>query len=181
MKFPKLHLVTSNNELRPAMCCVCIGKEFTYASDAHILVRHKTSEIFKPEFVESLPEQPILVPGKCFKLVCQKSTTKVSLSDDKKYFQIHRLDSSVISYKLVSENYVNAESIIPNPKNSQPLKEIGINSNLLDRLSDGLGCDIPLLKLNFFDVRKAIYVTSKQTDYESAIGIIMPCNITDEF
>lgn len=177
MKFPKLHLICSTDELRPAMMCVQVDKEYTFASDAHILVRHRTSEIFKEDFIQSLPDTPILIPGRCFKFVCQKATTKVSLSDDKNHFHIHRADGSIISYRLVNENYVNASSVIPDPKDCQPLKEIGINSLLLNRLSEGLGCDIPILKLMFFNQRKATYVTSTQTDYILAVGVIMPCNI----
>jgi len=182
MKFPKLNLVVSDDELRPVMQCVQVGKEFTFASDDHILVRHKTLEIFKPEFVESLPNEPIMIPGKAIYMTCQKATFKVSLSDDKKLFQLHRNDGSVISYKLFTDdNYPNANSIIPDPKDCKPLSKIGINSNLLDRLSDGLGCDIPILRLKFFADNKAIYVTSTHTDYESAVGIIMPVNINDKW
>lgn len=177
MKFPKLHLVCSDDDLRPAMQCIQVGKEFTFASDAHILVRHKTSEIFKDEFVQTLPENPILIPRKAIYLVCQKATIKVSLSDDKTSFQIHRTDGSLISYKLVNESYPNANSIIPDRKNCKPLKEIGINASLLERLTEGMGCNIPIVHMYFFDIHQAIYVTSEYTDYQSATGIIMPTNI----
>jgi hypothetical protein len=179
MKFPKLHLVCSD-DLRPVMSCVCVDKEYTFASDAHILVRHKTSEIFKDAFVKSLPEEKILIPKKAIFLVCQKMTTGVSLSDDKKLFQIHRKDESVISFKLFTDGtYPNGNSVIPNPKDMKPVDEIGISSNLLDRLSDGMGCEQPILRLRFFDKTHAIYVTSNHTDYNSAVGIIMPVMIND--
>lgn len=182
MKFPKLNLVVAHDELGPQMQCVQVGKEFTFASDAHILVRHLTAEIFKPDFVESLPKEPILIPGKAFHLVCQKATVKVTLSDDKKLFQLHRLDESVISYKLFTDgNYPDANSIIPDPSKCKPLDEIGINSALLDRLSDGLGCDNPILHLRFFDKTQAIYVTSSHTDHESAVGVIMPVYINQQW
>jgi hypothetical protein len=179
MRFPKLHLVCSDDDLRPVISCVCVDKEYTFASDAHILVRHKTSEIFKDAFIESLPEGQILIPGKAIFFVCQKMTTGVSLSDDKKLFQIHRKDESVISFKLFTGTYPKANNIIPDPKDMKPVDEIGINSGLLDRLSDGFGCDMPILRMRFFDKTKAIYVTSNQTEYKSAVGIIMPVMIND--
>jgi hypothetical protein len=178
MKFPKLHLACANDELRPTMECICIDKEFTFASDAHILVRHRTSEIFKDDFVESLPKQSIMVNRKAVKLICEKATVKISLTDDKKQIQLHRLDGSIISYKLYNDgNYPDANKIIPDLKDMKPVDKIGINSTLLDRLADGLGCSIPILHLNFFDQSHAIYVTSPYSDYEFAIGIIMPVNI----
>ena len=178
MKFPKLHLVCANDELRPQMQCICVGKEFTFASDAHILVRHRTSEIFKEDFVASLPDQSIMIPRKAIFLICQKATVKISLTDDKKQIQLHRLDESVIIYKLYNDrSYPDANSIIPDPKDLKPISKIGINTDLLSRLTDGLGCDMPILHLSFFDDHKAIYVTTPHSDYELAIGIIMPVNI----
>ena len=100
-----------------------------------------------------------------------------TLTDDKKSIQLHQLDGSVITYKCADMNYPNANSIIPDPKDCKPLTKIGINTTLLDRLSDGMGCDIPILHLLFFADNRAIYVTSPHSDYEDAIGIIMPVNI----
>lgn len=181
MKFPKLHLVCSDDDLRPLMSHVCVDKEFTFASDAHILVRHKTSEIFEDDFVASLPKNQILINRKAVLLICQKATEKISLSDDKKMIQLHRKDESIISFKLYESDkkYPDANKIIPNPKNMKPIDEIGIVSNLLDRLADGLGCYYPVLRMRFFDKMQAIYVTSTYTDYESAVGIIMPAMICD--
>jgi hypothetical protein len=179
MKFPKLHLVCSDDDLCPVMSCVCVDKEYTFASDEHILVRHKPSELFKDAFIESLPEGQILIPRKAILLVCQKMTTEVSLSDDKKLFQIHRKDESIISFKLFTGGtYPKANNIILDPKDMEPLDEIGINSGLLDRLSDGLGCEIPILHLKFFDKSQSIYVT---TEYgcDDAVGVIMPVKIND--
>lgn len=175
MKFPKLHLVCANDDFRPNMECICIGKEFTFASNGHILVRHKTSELFKDEFIASLPEESIMVHKRAVKLICERATVKISLTDDKKQIQIHRLDGSVILYKLYTDRaYPDANKIIPDLKDIKPIDKLGINSNYLDRLSDGMGCDIPILNLNFFDQSKVIYVTSHHTDYEDAVGIIMP-------
>jgi len=177
MKLPKLHLVCADDELRPAMQCVFVKKDFLFASDAHILVKHKTSEIFKDEFVASIPDEGIMIPRKAWYIMCRKSTFKVTLADSK--IELHQLDGSVIAYKLVSERYPNADSVIPNPKKLKPIDEVGLNSALLDRLADGLGCGQPILRLKFFEKHKAVYVTSQYTDYESAVGIIMPVNIQE--
>lgn len=180
MKFPKLHLVCSNDDLRPTMSHVKIDKEFTFASDAHILVRHKTLEIFKEDFVSSLPEGGIMIPRKAVSILCQKSTSKISLTDDKKQVQLHQMDGSVIIYKcFFDQQYPDANRIIPDKKDCQKLSEIGLSAGLLKQLSDGMGCDIPILVLRFFGASKAILCTSNHTDYNSAIGIIMPVMINE--
>jgi hypothetical protein len=182
MKFPKLHLVCSDEELRPALSVVKVDKEFTFSSDAHILVRHKTSELFKVPFVESLPHGGIMVPRNAIAILCRKSTFEVSLSDDKRFILLHQKDGSIIQYKLYADGgYPDANKIIPDPKDCKPLSEIGLNSSLLDRLSDGLGCNDPILHLRFYSQTKAILCSSSHTDYVSAIGIIMPVNINNRW
>ena len=177
MKFPKLHLVCANDDLRPAMTHAKVNKDFTFASDTHVLVRHKTSEIFKDDFIASLPENGIMIPRRAIALMVKTAIIRVSLTDDKKSIQLHQLDGSIITYKCADMNYPDANSIIPDLKDIKPVDKIGLSSTLLDRLADGLGCDIPILHLNFFGQDKAIYVTSPHSDYEGAIGIIMPVNI----
>lgn len=180
MKFPKLHLACADDELCPAMECVCVGKEFTYASDAHILVRHKTSEIFDDKFVESLPENNVLIPRKAIYLMCQKLTTGVNLSDDKKSIILKRTDGSEISFKFFTDrSYVDAESVIPKDKNYDSVKRIGLSSNLLDRLADAMGCNQSLLQLYFYGETKSVIVKTNYSDYESVLGLIMPVMIND--
>ena len=179
MKFPKLHLACDVNALRPVMACVCVGKEFTFASDAHILVRHKTSEIFKDYFVNSLPEHSILIPSKAVALICKTATAKVSLTEDKKQIQLHQMDGSVIIYRLFEGSYPDANSIIPDPKNLMPINEISISSHLLSVLTDAMDCPISILHLRFFSKTQAIYVTSTYSNYHSVVGIIMPTMINE--
>jgi hypothetical protein len=177
MKFPKLHLVCADDELRPTLNCAFVGKEFTFASDAHILVRHKTTEVFKEDFIATLPESGIMIPRKALALICKKATFKIALTDDKKQIQLHQEDGSVITYNLASGNYPDANSIIPDPKNGKAVDKIGINADILLRLAQGMGCDHPVLELQFFDITKAVRVTSKHSDYFDVVGIIMPCMI----
>jgi hypothetical protein len=178
MKFPKIYQAISIDDLRPAMNHVKIEKEFTFATDAHILVRHRTSEIFNEEFVLSLPDEGIMIPYNAIVLMCKKSTVKISLTKDKKYIELHQLDGSFMTYKCYDDsNYPDANSIIPDIKDCKPLEKIGINTSLLNRLSDAMGCSIPILHLHFFNPHKAILVTTPHSHYQFAIGIIMPTNI----
>lgn len=175
MKFPKLHLACSDDELRPQMEHICIEKEFTFASDAHILVRHKTEEIFDEYFFKSLPDHAILVHKNAVFLMCQKATLKIELSADKKLIQLFRKDRSIISFKIPDDlKYPNANSVIPDLKDIKPLKQIKFRYDFLHRLGDALGSDLQILKLSFISDSKSIHVTAAANDYESAIGLIMP-------
>ena len=119
-----------------------------------------------------------MVHRKAVKLICEKATVKISLTEDRKQIQLHRLDGSIISYKLYNDReYPDANKVIPDLKDIKPLDKIGINTSLLDRLADSLGCNQPILKLHFFEPTKCIYVNSNHSDYEGAIGIIMPVMI----
>jgi hypothetical protein len=163
---------------------IYVDKEFTFASNAHILVRHKTAELFSEEFIASLPDEAILIPRKAIYLTCQKLTKDVSLSDDKKMFQIHRTDESIISFKLPTDlRYPNANNVIPKIGESTTIKKIGIRSSFLSILTEAMGCDI--VKLLFFGEHKAIYVTESRNsvyselEYPSAIGVIMPVMLNE--
>ena len=94
MKFPKLYLVCDAWELPPQFGYVKVDKDFTIATNAHIIVKHKTSELFKDDFVSSLPENGIMIHANAIKLICKSSTIKISLSDDKNNIQLHQKDFS---------------------------------------------------------------------------------------
>ena len=181
MKFPKLHLVCSNDDLRPTLNCVCVNKEFTYATNANILVRHKSSEIFEEDFISSLPDKEILIPATAISIICKKSTLKISLTDDKQQIKLHQVDGSIIFYNLYDDGcvYPNCEKIIPDENKYCSIDKIAINAKLLFYLSEGLGCNVPIMKMYFYGPSKAILVKSEYCDYVGAIGIIMPCMINE--
>lgn len=175
MKFPKLDLVCSNDDLRPVMGCVRVEKEFTYATDAHIIVRHKTSEIFNPLFVETIPGEGINIPSRAIALMRKIATKNIALTDDKKQIQLFQVDDSIITYRLNTDNYPKSESLWPDKKDCKPLAEIGLNAKKLNQLSEGLHSNFGILHLWFFEPTKAILCdTNGNGDYFSAIGLIMP-------
>jgi DNA polymerase III sliding clamp (beta) subunit (PCNA family) len=181
IKLPKLDLVCENNSYRPVLANVKVTKEFTYASDEHIAVKHRTLKLFNSEFVDSIPDNGILIPSKVIKIINTKKTISIVLTEDKKQIQLNQLDGSKISYKLFTDgNYPNVESVIPNNKDCTTLNEIAISASLLERLAQGMGANHSILHLKFFGASKVILCnTNNQGDYFGAIGVIMPVMINE--
>jgi len=179
MKFPKLYLVCDAWELRPQFQYAKVDKEFTIATNAHIIVKHKTSELFKDDFVDSLPENGIMIHANAIKLICKSSTVKISLSDDKNNIQLHQKDLSWISYNCQPGlPFPSTDSLFPELDKCQPLKEIALSANLLFNLAEGMGVRTKILHLYFYEPTKAILVKANNPDeYFSVIGLIMPVMI----
>lgn len=176
MKLPELDLACGF--MRPALHCIKVTQEFTYASDAHIAVKHKSSEIFKELFIESIPEEGILIPANAFKIARKKTTKNIKLSDDKKHLQLFQEDGSEVIYSLPNDNYPDIDQILPDKQQCVELKEIALNPTLLARLGKAMGKDNEPLHLSFFGATKTILCDCNgHGDYYSAIGIIMPAMI----
>jgi len=178
MNLPKLDLATCNDELRPMLSCIKITKKYTYASDAHIAVRHNSSELFPEDFIELLPEQGILLPRKSFQIMRKRETIGFKLSLDNKKIQLYQSDGSEIVYPLLDDaNYPSVDHLIPEREKCTELKQIALNPKLLTTLSDALG-SAGILHLWFYGEAKAILCDCNGNgDYFGAIGIIMPAMI----
>ena len=64
--FPPLELACGKDDLRPVMTYVKIDREYTVATDAHMMVVYKTKDAFNQrydnsEFVEKIPEAGIYI------------------------------------------------------------------------------------------------------------------------
>ena len=84
MNIPALYYATSKDGLRPAISSTFVSREDTVATDAHIIVVHKTKVLFGEEFADSLPEKGIMLSDKCIKDIRKKEVAYVQLSSDKK-------------------------------------------------------------------------------------------------
>jgi len=176
MKFPKLYLVCDAWELRPQFGYVKVDKDFTIATNARIIVKHKTSELFKDDFVSLLPENGIMIHANAVKLICRQSTVNILLSDDKNYIQLYQKDTSMISYNCQPGlSFPGTNKLFPELDKCQPLKEIALSANLLFNLAEGMGIRTKILHLYFYGPTKAILIKANNPDeYFSAIGLIMP-------
>lgn len=176
LSLPKLHLACSDSELRPSLNYVLVTKDNIVATNDRILVVHKTKDVFNDVFIASMPER-FLIHYKSWQQLCRKHD-KIRFIDG---LIEQTVDTCVHIFKPIYETeefkYVQWEAAIPKTKPS-PIKNIGVNPNLLKRLSDAMSLDDSYmgLILFFYDKHKAIYVKHKNIENNS-YGIIMPVMI----
>lgn len=164
-KLPQLDLSCSKDELRPIMNYVKIDKEFAVSTDAHVLSVFKTVDIFEDEFVESLPDYPILIHREDWAKLknCTALTLKISENSKVLEVKINKKRDVLIKVEIEKEvaKYPLWQNIIPNESNTKkiPLSEIGLNANLLAVAQKILDVSVGL-KLEFFAQKKAILCKS---------------------
>jgi hypothetical protein len=161
------------------MNCICVNKDFTYATDGHIAVRHVTSELFPEEFISSLSNDTILIPAQVIHVIRKRRTFRVSLTDDKTQIRIHQENGITVLCDLLCDvKYPDVGSLIPAKKDCLPIDNISFNVEYLGHLIKGIGCSHPTIKMYFYGPTKAILVESEY-GYRSAVGIIMPCDFNN--
>jgi len=181
-KSVKLYDITANDELRPAMQCVCFKDGYAYATEAHMLIKAKIEDIcnFDPEEIAILEGK--MVSGASLKRIC--SHNEIQVTNDG--FVATDNTGSKIIYTFADENVVgnfpNCEKVLAEAMNSplHPKDIIGINYGMLDTLTNAMGCK-DNAKLEIRNNGNTIVVTSldlfstvtgllmlKQTDEEAA-------------
>ena len=176
MRLPKIDLACGIDDLRPQLACISVGKETIEATDAHVIVRHITREIFKDEFIESLPDSGIMIPRRAFVEMRKTTTLKSLLSEDKKRIVLQRKDESEISYPLYFGNpFPDSKNLWKEKTDCKALDKIAISSRLLNHIADAMGCESGILQMYFYHERQAIMVyPNGDSDYSGARGMIMP-------
>lgn len=183
MKFPKLYLAVSDDFLRPVMSHAYVTKEFTYASDAHILVRHRTEEIFNPEFCKDIPEQGVYIPSYVLKMIHQSKVIGLLLINNATQIKLLRKDYN-LTFDLPKADdlgkYPDADKLINGNDPVQPLEEIALSPTLLHNLIQAIDHS-STVRMKFKGANKNI-ICSPNTDapdYPSVKALIMPCLIND--
>jgi len=186
MKFPKLHSVVDPtvytdfpHGLRAGLSFINIQKEFTYATNAHTLVRHKTSELFNEEFYNSLPENGIILNARMIAEICRRDTSKVVLGDGT--IEMVKNGYSVLFVLPNRDDYhfPQYESVIPDIKDTKPVNEIAIKPHLLTDLYNAMGLNGEGIVMNLFAPTKAVLIrpNGEGSNYPSVVGILMPIMI----
>lgn len=181
MKLPRIDLACLIDNYRPVYGYINLTKDYVYATNAHIIVRHKTHEVFKDTFIETIPDNGVLIPANAWKLARNKKTTRIAFTEDKLKIELYQEDSSIITYGLGNHlNYVDCESVMPKKEDWTDLKEIGMTPRILNLLSDAMECST--IKLQFYGANKAMLCLPNQSSstYFGVIGVCMPCMIYDE-
>ncbi|MFA5432913.1 MAG: hypothetical protein WC319_08585 [Candidatus Paceibacterota bacterium] len=185
MKIPALHLAISDGDIRPALESVWVGKEDTVATDAHILVVHKTKTLFGEEFANSVPEEGVRLTRRIIIDIRKKDVSEVKLSDDKTMITLlpdfrfsHILPT--IGYKLPKDipAMPDYKKVIPKKEESKPIDAIKFNTRLIDNLSKALlpGTGKGFVVFHFRSNNLGCLVIPKDVEdgYEDSYAVIMP-------
>ena len=169
---PKLHLCCANDELRPAMNHLLVTKEFIVASDSHVLIEFKTSELFDQNFIEAMPER-FLIHRENWKMLSVKhhyllfTDSQIEIIKNGFSFFIPAVREEDIG------NFPDYEKVFKVEKESITDK-IGIKPELLKKLSSAIGSQI--LHLHFNGEARTIIIKSS---IEGVRALIMPAMISD--
>lgn len=171
----KLHLICSNDALRPTMHFVKITKEYMFATDGCVAGVIPTCNLFDQDFINGIPEQGILVHKDDFaKLI-------------KGAFFVWRIPGEVISVlnqktrnfliEVETESkegkFPDILSVIPKNKDGN-VSKIGINFKLAYNLQQALGFEN--CKLEFSSESTAVFVTDGR-NVDSGFGLLIPVTL----
>ena len=179
--YPKIHKACGIDIfIRPVFNYVFVSKKFIKATDAYVLIHHKTDEIFTQEFCDSLPKKAILIHRLHFAEI-----TRAGCED-------HKVEKDMIKYSYrdlwnyvpfeidgKDMNYPNTDKVFP--KDIKAVKNIGIAPSVLNRAFDVLGCHIYSIKYEFYGKDKPVMLTIPMGDYPNAKCLIMPILINEQW
>lgn len=165
----KMHLACADDELRPALACIYFKNDFAYASDGHILVRNRLSEIsnFSEEEIQALDGK--FLSAKSYKeilkyddVLISEDGLECSKGDDKVFFYFKNMQGT---------KYPNAEKIIEQylNKQTQSVYETRFNIKLMSRMNEALH-DANSCKAIF---KNDCIVFFSLNDTVSSVGLIM--------
>jgi hypothetical protein len=189
MNIPYLELAIASDKLRPGLSVVWVKKDETFASDAHIMVVHRTSALFGDVFVDELPAKGIVLTPRMVKDIRKKDVDSIHISEDGKSLMLlpdirYSNERPTIIYRLPEmKDYgtqVNYRAITPKYEDSSPIKEIKIDPILIERISKAITpCNRRQFGLHFCfrSPEKGVLVVPKHDDldgYELSYGVLMP-------
>ena len=186
---PKIYECLGKDPHRPIFDYALITKEHTVATDAHIMVVHKTSELFEKDFVAHIPEEGMLLGGDALRDMAKKDVEQIILNkqSDKSLPKnnitvLHRKGGKAIFEVREHgglDNFPNWSGVMPKIEDNTTVMAIGIDARKLLRLQNALATETAGLKCYFTGESGAIlcYPTNVDTQYPSAVGIIMPMKI----
>lgn len=132
----QMHLACSKDELRPEMQCIFFNNGFAYATDMHILVRNRISEI------SGLNESEIeALNGKFLHADFYKDMLKydsIMIAEDG--IECAKGNDKAFFYFSTFEKYPNAEKVLQDALNKQtvPLPQFSFDMKLMQRLNKAL-------------------------------------------
>ena len=186
---PKIYECLGKDPHRPIFDYALVTKEHTVATDAHIMVVHKTSELFDKDFVAHIPEEGMLLGGDALREMAKKTAQFIVFNREAGTAKglgtitvLHTKGGKAIFEPETQEKigtFPNWSGVMPKIEDNTTVMAIGIDARKLLRLQNALATETAGLKCYFTGESRAIlcYPTNADTQYPSAVGIIMPMEI----
>lgn len=168
----KLHLIASNDELRPVLQVIYFDNGYAIVTDAHMLVKQSLKlhdfDDFEIEqmngkylhakgFKEVLKYDHVTVEGG--KLICVKDELEVQIT---------------LKEMETLGKYPNYGAVIPAMKDNAPVKQITLNSKFLAKIANVTVGEYSEVSFAFFDESKAVICKGKNLDWNEETILVMP-------
>ena len=186
--YPKIHKACAIDVLRPVLEHVFVSKEMIKASDTHVLIHHKTEEVFNKEFVESLPDKPILIHRIHFAEMTRCNCLHHKRYEDKymiKYYYRELwhyvpfiMEGSIGESTKHFLNYPDTNKVFPKKEDKADIGQIGIKPYLLSKVAEALDFEQGSVRCEFHGEMKAIVVERLHGNYPGVKALIMPVMIS---
>ncbi len=141
-KLPRIDLACSDDNFRLVMNYILVTKDEIVASNSHILVIHKTNNIFDEQFIDEMPDR-FLIHKNNWKLFCKGHHYIIFLDG----LIIIRYDGYDQTIKPIFEEiefmtlkYPDYKKILKS-KSETGLSNFGLSVKNLTLLSKSMGCD----------------------------------------
>lgn len=174
---PKIETCCSKDELRPSMMHVFITKENIVATNAIVVIYHKTEDYFNDEFINQIPENGIYILGTDF----AKFSGKVCSFEWKTegVIKVWAGKSSMLIETKEPGKFPNWEGIIPTDSDQTEVKQICFNPDQLALLSKGLKIpksDANYMKFVFHGENRPIKCTFNNNN---GVGLLFTCRLNN--
>lgn len=177
-QFPKIQNACAKDDLRPVMNYVFITKEHAVASNTHILVCHDSTELFNKDFIEKLPDHPILIHREDFSKIGGKECHVEIHSDN--VIKVHYKKNRPVLIEYEKEDKIgkfpNYKAVIPEEFDAE-INGIGLNPEFLITLRDSITSTKNTVQLYFKGEEYAINVKIRDCEFNNYKAIIMPITL----
>jgi hypothetical protein len=174
---PKLHLICSTDELRPAMTYVQITRKDLRATDGWSLAIIPTEKTALAQV--ELPETPVYLHRDSYKLLTAPSIVTIvfdPLSDQFIAYHKGNKPYTVVPLTKMDERYPDFEPLIPRWSDATPLDMICVNPKLLLNLAEAIaepGQKNLNVALGLIAKNRCLLVKSLESGMDST-ALIMP-------
>lgn len=178
-KLPKLHLLASNDDLRPAMKNIHVDNGIATSTDGHVMARLDITECFmNPELLNGFQ-----IPKEIWDQLCNAKQRTVEIFDSEKPVIVFDIEGHNVKYfiKESKETYPDFYRVLDIflRKDLKPVCRMSFNPSLIQRIKRGCGIAFrDCLNMHFYGGLEPILVT---TDMLEGLALIMPMRILDRY